>query len=122
MHKLNPITKSIWLTLLLAGGGVSEGLLAAEATEADSSKTATEPSLKTVTVTAQHREETLQEVPVAVSAVQGTSLIADGVRNIGDIHMLGLHEVDGIEGVITGRALYDGTLDLAAALAVAAAA
>ena len=84
MHKLNPITKSIWLTLLLAGGGVSEGLLAAETTEADS-KTTTEPSLKTVTVTAQHREETLQEVPVAVSAVQGTSLVADGVRNMGDI-------------------------------------
>jgi phosphoribosylformimino-5-aminoimidazole carboxamide ribotide isomerase len=29
---------------------------------------------------------------------------------------------DGIEGVITGRALYDGRLDLAAALSVAAAA
>ena len=85
MHKLNPIAKSIWLTLLLAGGGVSEGLLAAETTEADSSNTTTEPSLKTVTVTAQHREETLQEIPVAVSAVQGTSLVADGVRNMGDI-------------------------------------
>jgi iron complex outermembrane receptor protein len=84
MHKLNPITKSIWLTLLLAGS-VNEGLLAAETSEADSNKTTTEPSLKTVTVTAQHREETLQEVPVAVSAVQGTSLVADGVRNMGDI-------------------------------------
>jgi len=49
-------------------------------------------------------------------------IASGGVRNIGDIHMLGLHEKDGIEGVITGRALYDGTLDLAAALAVAAAA
>ncbi|WP_447803197.1 TonB-dependent receptor [Pseudomonas serbica] len=85
MHKLNPIAKSVWLTLLLAGGAVSEGLLAAETTEADSSNTTTEPSLKTVTVTAQHREETLQEIPVAVSAVQGTSLVADGVRNMGDI-------------------------------------
>lgn len=85
MHKLNPITKSIWLTLLLAGGGVSEGLLAAESTEVDSSKTAAEPSLKTVTVTAQHREETLQEIPIAVSAIQGTSLVADGARNMGDI-------------------------------------
>ncbi|MDB5996008.1 MAG: TonB-dependent receptor [Pseudomonas sp.] len=84
MHKLNPITKSIWLALLLAGG-VSEGLLAAESTDTESAKTGTEPALKTVTVTAQHREETLQEVPVAVSAIQGTSLVADGVRNIGDI-------------------------------------
>ncbi|HJR27467.1 MAG TPA: TonB-dependent receptor [Pseudomonas sp.] len=84
MHKLNPISKSIGLVLLLAGG-VSDGLLAAQSNEADSNKTNTEPSLKTVTVTAQHREETLQEVPVAVSAVQGTSLVADGVRNMGDI-------------------------------------
>jgi phosphoribosylformimino-5-aminoimidazole carboxamide ribotide isomerase len=32
---------------------------------------------------------------------------------------LARHRSDGIEGVITGRALYDGTLDLAAALKVA---
>ncbi|CAI8898845.1 MULTISPECIES: TonB-dependent receptor [unclassified Pseudomonas] len=85
MHKLNPITKSIWLTLLLAGGAVSEGLLAAETTESDAGKTSTEPALKTVTVTAQHKEETLQEIPVAVSAIQGTSITADGVRSMGDI-------------------------------------
>lgn len=36
--------------------------------------------------------------------------------------MLALHHQDGVEGVITGRALYDGRLDLAAALSVAAAA
>ena len=45
-----------------------------------------------------------------------------GVAGIGDIHMLALHARDGVEGVITGRALYDGRLDLAAALSVAAAA
>lgn len=83
MHTLNPITKGLWLALLLAGGTASEHLLAADAAENDAGKT--EPSLKTVTVTAQHREETLQEVPVAVSAVQGTSIIADGVRSMGDI-------------------------------------
>ena len=33
--------------------------------------------------------------------------------------MLGLHAQDGIEGVITGRALYDGRLDLATAIAMA---
>ncbi|WP_265534252.1 TonB-dependent receptor [Pseudomonas saponiphila] len=85
MHKLNPITKGLWLALALAGGTFSQPLLAAETTDTDSSKNTTEPALKTVTVTAQHREETLQEVPVAVSAVQGTSLVADGVRNMGDI-------------------------------------
>ena len=45
-----------------------------------------------------------------------------GVAGIGDIRMLSLFAKDGIEGVITGRALYDGRLDLATALAVAAAA
>ncbi len=85
MHKLNPITKSLWLALALTGGTFSQGLLAAETTDTDTTGNSSEPALKTVTVTAQHREETLQEVPVAVSAVQGTSLVTDGVRNMGDI-------------------------------------
>ena len=53
------------------------------------------------------------EVPVIASG---------GVKGVADIHVLALHARDGIEGVITGRALYDGRLDLAAALSVAAAA
>ncbi len=48
-------------------------------------------------------------------------IASGGVAGIGDIRMLAIHAVDGIEGVITGRALYDGRLDLASALAVAAA-
>ena len=48
-------------------------------------------------------------------------IASGGVKSIADIHLLALHAKDGIEGVITGRALYDGRLDLAAALAVAAA-
>lgn len=47
-------------------------------------------------------------------------IASGGVAGIGDIRMLSIHARDGIEGVITGRALYDGRLDLAAALAVAA--
>ncbi|HEY0598424.1 1-(5-phosphoribosyl)-5-[(5-phosphoribosylamino)methylideneamino]imidazole-4-carboxamide isomerase [Sphingopyxis sp.] len=47
-------------------------------------------------------------------------IASGGVAGIGDIRMLAIHAKDGIEGVITGRALYDGRLDLAAALAVAA--
>ena len=50
------------------------------------------------------------EIPVIASG---------GVKGIDDIRLLSLHAKDGIEGVITGRALYDGRLDLAAALAVA---
>lgn len=46
-------------------------------------------------------------------------IASGGVAGISDIRVLALHAQDGIEGVITGRALYDGRLDLAAALAVA---
>jgi len=46
-------------------------------------------------------------------------IASGGVADIRDIHALAAHAGDGIEGVITGRALYDGRLDLAEALAVA---
>ncbi|MET3827665.1 phosphoribosylformimino-5-aminoimidazole carboxamide ribotide isomerase [Sphingomonas sp. PvP055] len=49
-------------------------------------------------------------------------IASGGVKGIAEIHVLALHNRDGVEGVITGRALYDGRLDLAAALAVAKAA
>ena len=55
-------------------------------------------------------------------AVSIPVIASGGVKGIDDIYMLALHARDGIEGVITGRALYDGRLDLAAALSVAAAA
>jgi len=41
------------------------------------------------------------------------------VASIEDIRALAALAHEGIEGVITGRALYDGRLDLAEALAVA---
>lgn len=47
-------------------------------------------------------------------------IASGGVKGLDDIHVLALHAREGIEGVITGRALYDGRLDLAAALAMAA--
>lgn len=46
-------------------------------------------------------------------------IASGGVKGLDDIRLLSLHAADGIEGVITGRALYDGRLDLAAALALA---
>jgi phosphoribosylformimino-5-aminoimidazole carboxamide ribotide isomerase len=46
-------------------------------------------------------------------------IASGGVKGIDDIHMLALHAKDGIEGVITGRAIYDGRLDLATAIKVA---
>lgn len=46
-------------------------------------------------------------------------IASGGVKGLDDIRMLAVHAGDGIEGVITGRALYDGRLDLAAAIAMA---
>ena len=46
-------------------------------------------------------------------------IASGGVKGLDDIRMLALHADEGIEGVITGRALYDGRLDLAAAIAMA---
>jgi phosphoribosylformimino-5-aminoimidazole carboxamide ribotide isomerase len=46
-------------------------------------------------------------------------IASGGVKGLDDIRMLAIHASDGIEGVITGRALYDGRLDLAAAIAMA---
>ncbi len=57
-----------------------------------------------------------------VDLARGTNLpviASGGVAGVGDIRMLAIHASDGIEGVITGRALYDGRLDLATAIAVA---
>ena len=47
-------------------------------------------------------------------------IASGGVKGIDDIHVLALHVHEGIEGVITGRALYEGRLDLAAAIAIGA--
>ncbi len=46
-------------------------------------------------------------------------IASGGVNGLDDIHMLTLQASEGIEGVITGRALYDGRLDLATAIAMA---
>ncbi len=46
-------------------------------------------------------------------------IASGGVAGIEDIHALVLHVADGVEGVITGRALYDGRLDLNEAVRVA---
>lgn len=60
------------------------------------------------------------EATVALARAVAIPVIASGgVTDIGDIHALKGHVGDGIEGVITGRALYDGRLDLAEAIEVA---
>jgi phosphoribosylformimino-5-aminoimidazole carboxamide ribotide isomerase len=62
-------------------------------------------------------------IEATVDLARSTSIpviASGGVAGISDIRVLSLHAKDGVEGVITGRALYDGRLDLVAALAVAA--
>ena len=46
-------------------------------------------------------------------------IASGGVKGLDDIYVLSMHTSDGIEGVITGRALYEGRLDLAAAIQLA---
>jgi len=52
-------------------------------------------------------------------AVDIPVIASGGVKGLDDIRLLSLHANEGIEGVITGRALYEGRLDLAAAIAMA---
>lgn len=60
------------------------------------------------------------EATVALARAVSIPVIASGgVAGIEDIHALVPHVADGVEGVITGRALYDGRLDLAEAARVA---
>ncbi|MEE4201900.1 1-(5-phosphoribosyl)-5-[(5-phosphoribosylamino)methylideneamino]imidazole-4-carboxamide isomerase [Erythrobacter sp.] len=47
-------------------------------------------------------------------------IASGGVKGLADIHVLSMHAHEGIEGVITGRALYEGRLDLAAAIQMGA--
>jgi phosphoribosylformimino-5-aminoimidazole carboxamide ribotide isomerase len=47
-------------------------------------------------------------------------IASGGVKGLDEIHVLSLHADEGIEGVITGRALYEGKLDLSAAIAMGA--
>jgi phosphoribosylformimino-5-aminoimidazole carboxamide ribotide isomerase len=52
-------------------------------------------------------------------AVDIPVIASGGVKGLDDIRMLSLYASDGIEGVITGRAIYEGKLDLATAIAMA---
>ncbi len=62
------------------------------------------------------------DATVALARAVDIPVIASGgVADIRDIHALMPHVADGIEGVITGRAIYDGRLDLGQALAITAA-
>ena len=52
-------------------------------------------------------------------AARGQVIASGGVKDLSDIKRLLTREADGITGVITGRAIYEGTLDLVAAIMLA---
>ena len=58
------------------------------------------------------------EATVALARAVAIPVIASGgVSSLADIEAFLPHEADGVTGVISGRAIYDGRIDLAAALA-----
>lgn len=82
-HCVNPITRGIWLGILLSS--TLGSLAQADENSQPDEQAAPLTALKTVTVTAQRREETEQEIPTAISVVKGESLTTDGARYIGDV-------------------------------------
>ena len=58
------------------------------------------------------------EATASLARRLGTPVIASGgVASLADLERLKPHEADGVQGVIVGRALYDGAIELGAALA-----
>lgn len=80
--------------------------------------------VKTIIYTDISRDGTLAGVNVEATAKlareSGVNIVASGgVKSIDDIKALKPYEKDGIEGVIVGKSIYMGTLDLAQAIAIA---
>ena len=81
--------------------------------------------VKTLICTDISRDGTLSGVNVEATAKlareSGVAIVASGgVKSIADIEALKPYEKDGIEGVIVGKSIYMGTLDLAKAIEIAA--
>ncbi len=55
--------------------------------------------------------------PVQYRQDAGLKSSTTGVSSLADLEAFLPHESDGVAGVIAGRAIYDGQIDLAAALA-----
>lgn len=81
--------------------------------------------VKTIIYTDISRDGTLSGVNVEATAKlareSGVAVVASGgVKSIADIEALTPYEKTGIEGVIVGKSIYMGTLDLAEAIEIAA--
>ncbi len=119
-----------WPGRIVVGIDARAGHVAVEGWAETSDVTATElaqrfrdAGVAAIVFTDIDRDGALQGVNVAATAALaracGLPVIASGgVASLDDLRALALHEADGIVGAITGRALYDGRIDLAAALAL----
>ncbi|MDD6134500.1 MAG: 1-(5-phosphoribosyl)-5-[(5-phosphoribosylamino)methylideneamino]imidazole-4-carboxamide isomerase [Selenomonadaceae bacterium] len=81
--------------------------------------------VKTIIYTDISRDGTLEGVNVEATAKlareSGVNIVASGgVKSTADIEALKPYEKDGIEGVIVGKSIYMGTLDLQQAIEIAA--
>lgn len=77
--------KSLYLAIAVAaGGGIAPAVFAEQQQAAKSA----EPALKTVVVTAQKREETVQSVPLAISVVTGDEVQSRGILTSNEIGRL----------------------------------
>ena len=56
---------------------------------------------------------------VSTGSISSDSSSSGGVSSLDDIKKIKVAEQDGIEGVIVGRSIYTGTLDLSEALKIA---
>ena len=97
-------------------GNVEVGILA---------KQMAQVGVKTIIYTDISRDGTLEGVNVDATAQlarhSGVKVVASGgVKSIDDIKALLPYEKSGIEGVIVGKSIYTGTLNLAEAIRVAA--
>lgn len=117
---------------LIIGADAKDGIVAVQGWEETTGETATDFGRRLIALGAQRflytdiaRDGMLQGVNAEGTAelarALGVPVIASGgVAGIADIKRLVAVQPDGIEGVVIGKALYSGNLDLTEALSVAA--
>ena len=116
---------------IVAGIDAKDGIVAVDGWEKSGNMPALELAkkmggcgVKTIIYTDISRDGTLSGVNVEATSMlakgSGVSIVASGgVSSLDDIKKIKVAEQDGIEGVIVGRSIYTGTLDLSEALKIA---
>ena len=119
-----------WPGGVVVGIDARDGMVAVEGWAASSAMTAKDLGLAfedagvaAIVFTDIARDGTLQGANVAATAALARALTtpviaSGGIGTLDDLRALKPHEADGIAGVICGRALYDGRIDRAAAIAL----